>query len=261
VSFDILSLWKECAMSTPVKRWVRLGLVGIVATGAVVLAAAPASAHVTVSPSGTAAGSFTVLTFSVPHGCDGSGTTEVSIQIPESILSVTPTVNPNWTVEKVMAPLDPPVTDSHGNEVTERVAEVVYTAREPLPDDLRDKFELSLQLPDTPGETLMFPAVQACEEGETAWVQETVEGQEEPEHPAPAFEVTEAAGEHGEADGTEMDSTDTVATGAESSAAESDGGSGTSAVSWVALGLGGLGALLGLLALLRPRLLASRTTS
>jgi len=33
------------------------------------LGAVPASAHVTVSPSVTSAGSFTVLTFSVPHKC------------------------------------------------------------------------------------------------------------------------------------------------------------------------------------------------
>ena len=44
--------------------------------------AAPASAHVTVTPSDTAAGAYVVLTFSVPHGCDGSPTTGITIQMP-----------------------------------------------------------------------------------------------------------------------------------------------------------------------------------
>ena len=62
--------------------------------------AGPASAHVTVTPEDTAAGSFTVVTMSVPHGCDGSPTTKVAIQIPKDILAVTPTRNPYYDVAK-----------------------------------------------------------------------------------------------------------------------------------------------------------------
>lgn len=152
--------------------------------------AGAASAHVSVSPSEGAAGSFTVLTLSVPHGCDGSPTTKVVVQVPEQILSVTPTRNSNWDVKKVMTQLDEPVTDTHGNEVTERVGQVVYTAKTPLPEGYRDAFELSLQLPDAAGETLTFPAIQTCEKGETAWVEVPAEGQNPDELVAPAPTVT-----------------------------------------------------------------------
>ena len=165
--------------------------------------AAPASAHVTVTPSDTAAGAFVVLTFSVPHGCDGSPTTGITIQVPEEILSVTPTRNPLYEVEKSVVQLDEPVEDAHGNSITERVGEVTYTARTPLPDGERDAFELSLQLPDAAGETLAFPVIQACEKGETAWVETPAEGQdaEELERPAPSVTITEATGdEHGAAE-------------------------------------------------------------
>lgn len=253
-------------MTTALRRLARAGSVGVIAVAAITLTAAPASAHVTVSPSVTSAGAYTVLTFSVPHGCDGSGTAAVSIQIPEQIMSVTPTVNPNWTVEKVMAELDPPVTDGHGNEITERVAEVVYTTAEPLPDGLRDAFQLSLQLPDAAGETLMFPTVQTCEEGETAWVQEVVDGQPEPDHPAPAFEVTPATGDGdvGDSDGADAEAdgaedSETVATTTRSS--DGDGGGSGSGLTWVALVIGALGLGLGLLSLLRPGLLANRETT
>ena len=169
-----------------------------VAAGLITLGlAGPASAHVTVTPEGTAAGSFTVVTVSVPHGCEGSPTTKVAIQIPEDILAVTPTRNTYYDVAKKIEKLPEPVTDAHGNEVTERVASVVYTAKTPLPDGQRDAFELSLQIPEKAGETLAFPAIQTCAKGETAWTEIPTGDQdaEELEHPAPAFEITEAAEE------------------------------------------------------------------
>lgn len=98
----------------------RLGALPATA-GLLILAAAPASAHVSIFPGQAEAGAHAVLTASVPHGCEGSPTTKVAIQMPEDILSVTPTRNPLWEVEKVMDRLDAPVADAHGNEVTERV--------------------------------------------------------------------------------------------------------------------------------------------
>ncbi|GIJ80942.1 Uncharacterized protein YcnI [Micromonospora phaseoli] len=224
----------------------RIGALGLFAAATVALTGSPAGAHVTVSPSVTTAGSYTVLTLGVPHGCDGSATTKVSIRIPEQIVSVTPTVNPNWTVQKVMADLNPPVKDSHGNEVTQRVAEVVYTAKTPLADDLRDTFELSLKLPDAPGETLAFPAVQTCEQGETPWVELPAAGQDadELEHPAPSFVLTAKAEP---ADASPQPAAQPVSQTTGSS------GNGTGVVGWIALVLGALGLVTGGLALLRTR--------
>ena len=86
------------------------------------------------------------------------------------------------------------MTDAHGNEVTERVASVEYTAKTPLPDGERDAFELSLQLPDKAGETLAFPTDPDLREGRDGLDRGPDGGQdaEELEHPAPAFEITEA---------------------------------------------------------------------
>jgi uncharacterized protein YcnI len=211
--------------------------------------AGPAAAHVTITPTETGAGAYTVLTVSVPHGCDGSPTTKVAIQIPEGINAVTPTRNPLYDVEKKIVALDEPVTDAHGNEVTERVDQVVYTARTPLPDGERDAFELSLQLPDAAGETLAFPAIQTCEQGETAWTEVAAEGAEEPEHPAPTVTITEAAAEGAPAaadTATHEEDTESTSTSdsTEVDAAEpDDSGDGT------ALGVAGLVAgLLGLAA-------------
>jgi periplasmic copper chaperone A len=230
------------------------------AAGLVVAGATAASAHVTVTPSTTTADAYTVLTFSVPHGCGESSTTEVAIQVPEQIVAVTPTVNPGWDVRKVMKDLEVPVDDGHGGQYTERVSEIVYTARTPLPHDYRDTFELSLKLPDAAGETLDFPTVQTCEEGETAWVQIPAEGQsaDDLESPAPSFALTAAAatavgGVEAEAEemAAEEAAQDDSSAEAASEAALEDAA--TPVVSWVALALGAAGLVLGGLALARSR--------
>jgi uncharacterized protein YcnI len=71
-------------------------------TAALILAGATgASAHVGVTPDKTSANSYALLTFGIPHGCDESGTTQVAITLPAELNDAQPTVNPNWTVEKV----------------------------------------------------------------------------------------------------------------------------------------------------------------
>src|SRR3712207_2167778 len=110
------------------------------ATAAVVLTVAPAGAHVGATVTDASAGAFTVATFSVPHGCEASPTTKIEIQVPESVLSVTPTRNPYYDVKATITKLDEPITDGHGNEVTERTSTITYTARDPLPDGQRDTF-------------------------------------------------------------------------------------------------------------------------
>jgi uncharacterized protein YcnI len=164
-----------------------LAVAGLTA-GALLALGAPlaASAHVTVTPSDTAAGSYALLTFATSHGCEGSPTTKMTIDIPEGIISVSPTVNPNWTIEKI----------STGEGDTARVSQIVYTAVTPLEDGLRDTFVLSAKLPeDAVGETLEFPVLQSCAVGETNWSETSVAGEDEPEAPAPFIVLTEASAE------------------------------------------------------------------
>lgn len=218
----------------------RTAAVGCLAGGLLLLGAGTASAHVGVKPSTTAAGAYSVLTFAVPHGCDGSGTTKVSIKIPEQFASVTPTVNPNWQVQKVMTKLATPIKDSHGNEVTERVGEVVYTAKTPLPDGYRDTFEIQAKLPEKVGESLVFPTVQTCEKGDTAWVEVPKDGKsaDDLESPAPTVVVTEAE-------------EDSVAVKPVAATTTSD--SSVPAVTWVALAIGVAGLATGGASLVRSR--------
>ena len=234
----------------PTKRPALIGGAALAGAAALVLGGAvAASAHVSIAEGPVEAGSYSVLTFGVPHGCDGSATTEVAIQIPEGINTVTPTRNSLYTVEKVMEDLDTPITDSHGNEVTERVAEVVYTATTPLPDGQRDAFELSLKIPeDAADTTLYFPTVQTCEQGETAWVQIPEEGQDghDLDAPAPSVDVVAAsgAGSPGHGHGTEAHDHD--ATSAPASADQTP-------LVFTSLAIGGIGLIVAVVALLKGR--------
>lgn len=212
------------------------------AAGLIVGSLSFASAHVTVTPSTTAAGAYSVATFSVGHGCDGSATTMLTFQIPHQLITVTPTVNPNWSIEKKLEKLDTPVDDGHGGHYSERVAQVVYTAKTPLPADFRDTFALSLQLPAQEGEKLVFPVIQTCQHGETAWTQTYEEGHDEPDSPAPFIVTTaktsDAHGEH-----------------TRHAASEADGASDSrfDALGWTAVALGVLGLSLGSVVLIRSR--------
>jgi uncharacterized protein YcnI len=155
----------------------------------------PASAHVGLDADTTAAGSGSLLTFSFSHGCDGSATTEVAISIPEEIASVSPGMNYGWTVEKVTDDSATPVADEGHGEGGGRVTEVIYTAKEPVADGFYDALVLKVTLPEgAEGETIYFPTIQTCEEGEAAWIEIPAEGQDgdDLESPAPSITVTEA---------------------------------------------------------------------
>jgi uncharacterized protein YcnI len=233
------------------RRTLKTTLTTAATAGLLLAGASAASAHVHVDPDSTAAGSTSVLTFSFAHGCDGSPTTGITISLPGELDDATPTAHPGWDVKKVGEKLDAPKKLETGTTITERTSKIVYTARTPLADGVRDTLQLQVKLPAAEGKTLAFPVLQTCEKGKTDWAQLPAAGQDDHdlESPAPAFTVTAAvAEEHGHG---------TAGTGAEEVAAEpaaatsSDGAS--AAAGWVGLGAGLLGLVAGGTALVRTR--------
>lgn len=160
--------------STTVVR--RAALSGLAAAALVAVGAGPASAHVTVTPSTTAADAVAVLTVEVPHGCAGSATRALSLRLPDGVRDVTAADTDRWAVEQTADAL-------------------TWTTDEPLPDGEHAEVELSLRLPDEEGATLVLPVVQRCLEGEAAWteVAEDGAGHDDLERPAPVLVVTAGA--------------------------------------------------------------------
>lgn len=212
------------------------------------IAAAPAAAHVTIEPAEGPADGYATLQVQVPHGCDGSPTRAIRVQIPESVPSVTPQVHPGWEVTTKDGPKD--AVELHGETVTRGVKEVVWTAADagPLPDGRLDIFGMSVKLPaGAAGDPVYFPVVQECVKGETGWIQipQPGESEDDLEEPAPAVTLTAATAGHGDDAGDDS---------AEAATADSEDDDGPStALVVVALALGGLGFLMGLAALIGGR--------
>lgn len=217
--------------------------------GLTLLGAGTASAHVSPDKSEVPAGAYTDVQLLVPHGCDGSPTTKIEVQVPEALTSASPYVVPGWSTEVTTEPLAEPIDDGHGGEITERDAVVSWTATagNELPDGQRIEFGVGFQAPEEVGEVLYFKTIQTCDEGVTEWITEFDGEGEEPDHPAPAVTVGEATGDgHGHEEEGGDDATDTSEVAATPISTtvddgDDDGSSTGIAISALVVGLAGLG--------------------
>jgi uncharacterized protein YcnI len=184
---------------------VRLAVVLVAASTAVAASAGLASAHVTVSSPDATSGGFGKLTFRVPNESDTASTVSIRIQFPTDtpLASLRTQPLPGWTASTTRTQLDPPVTDDDGNEITEAISVVEFTAAAGGGIGPGEFQEFSLSGGPFPDATsLSFPVVQSYSDGsESAWIEPTVDGQAEPEHPAPVLSLTggQAAAPTGEA--------------------------------------------------------------
>lgn len=185
---------------------VRAGATAL-AVGALALAVPlSANAHVTIRPDNDQAGAWSKITVRVPNESDTAGTVGLTLQMPADVVLGSVRVQPHvgWTADVTREPLAEPVTVGHST-LDERVVSVTWTAEPGTrigPDEF-DEFAISVgPLPD-PG-TYAFPTTQTYDDGEVvAWDEPVVEGEEEPERPAPSLTVVPASDEghgHGSAD-------------------------------------------------------------
>ena len=65
------------------------------------LVVSPASAHVTLEKRQAPVGSYYKAVFAVPHGCAGSPTVKLRVQIPEGVIGIKPMPKPGWTLDMV----------------------------------------------------------------------------------------------------------------------------------------------------------------
>lgn len=169
------------------------------AAAALLLAAGPAFAHVSLETGEAPVGSTYKAVFRVPHGCEGRPTNVVRVQIPEGVISVKPQPKPGWTLEKVRGAYAKSY-DYYGTPTSEGVKEVVWSGGN-LGDDEYDEFVLrgyfvgELKV----GETIYFRVVQECPEGAAErWIEIPADGQtsDDLELPAPGVKLLEKTGGH-----------------------------------------------------------------
>lgn len=162
-----------------------------------------ASAHVTVTPDATDEGGYTELHFKVPSESKTAATTRIKVDLPTTspFTSVRVKPVPGWTAEITKGKLPQPVT-AEGATITEAPLSVTWTASDAqsqLTADQYQTFSLSVGRLPKSGTTLLLPAEQTYSDGTVRnWDDPVVEGQAEPEDPAPSFTTTAATpGQHG----------------------------------------------------------------
>jgi uncharacterized protein YcnI len=172
----------------------RLAVVAATAAAVIVGSAGLASAHVTVSSPDAGAGGYGKIVFRVPNESDTASTVKVRVQLPKDtpLASVSTMPIPGWTATITKAPLNPPVKDDDGNTVTEAPSVVEFDATDGVGIGPGQFQEFSLSGGPFPkAASLTFPVVQSYSDGsESAWIEPTVEGQAEPEHPAPVHSLS-----------------------------------------------------------------------
>ena len=173
----------------------RLLAASVAAAALVGTTAASASAHVRVTPDSTTAGGYSQLTFRVPDESADARTVKVEIQLPQDhpFLSVSTLPLPGWTASVTDAKLPEPVVDE-GTTITKAARTVTWTA-ETGPGIRPGEYQVfSVWAGPLPRSgTVTLPATQTYSDGTVVhWDQPTPTSGQEPEHPAPSFQVTAA---------------------------------------------------------------------
>ncbi len=192
MKFDELDFSRnDLALASMKKLFGSLVSLGVAA--AIVLAA-PASAHVVVSAQDASPGSFTVVSIRVPNEEDDASTVQVKVQLPvdHPLAFVSVRSKPGWKAKIVRKKLATPIQTEHG-DVSDVVGEVTWSGGSIAPGEF-DEFQLQVGPLPKGVSSLTFKTIQtyrnaAGKTSETAWIQESVAGQPEPEHPAPVLQL------------------------------------------------------------------------
>jgi len=150
----------------------------------------------------------------VPNERDDASTTEITVQFPEGLAFVSFQPVPGWKRTVEMETLEEPM-EVFGEEVTERIASVTWKGGKIGPGEFQE-FGVSFLVPETPGESLLFPALQTYSNGEVVrWVDPDPEAEE----PAPQLAVLPPPEE---AEAAEETTTEEAAAAAETTTEETE---------------------------------------
>lgn len=234
-------------MKTSLRRTLKTVSAATMAAGMLAFGVSAASAHVHVDPDDTAAGGYTHLTFNVPNESPTAKTSKLEVALPADTPFTSVSVKPveGWKAEVITSALPKPVTVS-GTTITKAASSVVWTAdaAHHIGQAEYQAFSLSVGILPDAGTTVTLPATQTYTDGTVVkWDEKTLEGQTEPEHPAPSF-VTTAADDEASAPASSPSPAPAAAP------ASADGGS---TAGWIGLAAGLLGLAAGVTALARTR--------
>ncbi|MCX5049448.1 MULTISPECIES: YcnI family copper-binding membrane protein [unclassified Streptomyces] len=240
----------------------RLAVTGAVAASAVVVLSAPAFAHVSVQPEGTAAkGGYAVIDFKVPNERDDASTTKVEVNFPTDhpLASAMPQPMDGWKIQVTKSKLAKPI-EMHGKKINEAVSKITWTAQgKGVEPGYFQKFPISVGTLPEDADELVFKALQTYSDNEVVrWIEVQKDGAEEPENPAPVLALSAASedghshgpstAEDASADAKGADSKDAENTAADTSTAADSSDTTARVLAVVGIVVGALGVAYGVLA-------------
>ncbi|SCE50719.1 Uncharacterized protein YcnI [Streptomyces sp. DvalAA-14] len=201
----------------------RAATVAALAGSAVLLAAVPAFAHVTVTPDTAQKGAYSTVSFKVPDEEDHANTTKVEVNLPTDhpIASVSIQPVPGWTAQVTTTKLATPMKTDDGT-VDQAVSKITWSGGKIAPGQFQ-QFPVSLGPLPADADSLSFKALQTYDNGDIVrWIEIPQAGQPEPQNPAPTLKLTAADPADG-APGTAGSGAATAGTPAAAPAADPSG--------------------------------------
>ncbi|MDT8311299.1 MAG: YcnI family protein [Methylophaga sp.] len=159
-------------------------------------------AHASLEKTEAESGSYYKGVMGIGHGCDGSATTKVTIEIPDGVRGVKPMPKAGWQLDIVKQQLAKPY-ESHGKTVVEDVRKITWYGNT-LAHAHYDEFVFKGQIAVGNSSKLYFPVRQECVIGELNWNQtpesmaadHASHGAMKLEYPAPLVTVIDGQGKH-----------------------------------------------------------------
>jgi uncharacterized protein YcnI len=135
------------------------------------------------------AGGFVLLDVRVPNERENASTVKVHLRLPPGFIEASYQPVTGWTVKEIRKKLAKPTTNDEGETITDQVSDLIWTGDgkqgKIAPGQFMD-FPLSVQIPDKPGTSLTFKALQTYRNGEVVrWI-----GAPDSDTPAPQVAVT-----------------------------------------------------------------------
>ncbi|HSW96449.1 MAG TPA: YcnI family protein [Candidatus Saccharimonadales bacterium] len=149
-------------------------ILGVLISGiSILLFAAPAFAHVVVTPKQVGIAAWQEFSMSVPSEKDNP-TIGIKLLIPNGLKNVSPNVKPGWTINEV----------KNGSGEGAMVTEIDWGGGS-IPPGQRDDFLFQAQVP-TKETTLKWKAVQTYQDGSTmSWIHDETSNPEDDSAPPP----------------------------------------------------------------------------
>lgn len=163
----------------------------LISTIFICLFSASVHAHAVLDKNTAESGSYFKATIRVSHGCNGSDTNKVIIEIPEGLQTAKPQAKPGWQIKTKKRQLEKPVI-LHGKTFAEGVYKIIWEGGL-LSNEHFDEFSFVTKIGLEPQE-IYLPVKQECVNGEEIYWSEIPEAGKTPHDyisPAPKLTITE----------------------------------------------------------------------